>query len=101
MSPPRATSLSGVSPDLTDRILDSIETLHRELAEVRSMLERRLTTIDDTAAKVVLLETRVLDLEKTRARGEGALWAGRIAWLGLGAAGAFASWLTGLFRPHP
>ena len=97
MSPPRTASLTE-APGLTDRILDSIDELKREVTEVRSMLERRLTTIDDTAAKMVSLESRMLDLEKLRARGEGAAWAARLGWLVIGAIAGVVAWASGLFH---
>lgn len=96
MSPPRqrgAIATGGV--DLLQHLAERMDAIEAGIAALREMLAARLTAVEVAAARVPAIEDRVAELEKVRARGEGAAWAGRVFWLGLsGLAGAAGAALT-------
>ena len=109
MSPPRSRAAGA---DIMELVLEKVTALERDVSATKDnvvatkeMLVTRLVAIENkiasTPGDLKDLEARVTALEQTRARAEGAAWAGRVVWGAIVVLAGAAGWLiSALLHTH-
>jgi hypothetical protein len=94
--PPRRPADAELLDDVRARLVRVEETLSQmqaTLARVEAAEEQQRRLANEHTLEHERIGARLTSLENTRARGEGAVWAGRVIWTLVAAAAAVGGWL--------